>query len=1165
MRKVSHSLLSLVLSLALLVGMAGACGGIAAWGAGDEPDYLVIDTCDTTDKFYSGAQVDAGERRQGKGSLRFGGTNTLTISNSRTFAVDAPEDVQDWYLELWFYVDNTNNISWSSCTLELNASSTSYYRWKMQKLSISSGWNKIQVKLSNANEKKNTDSFTQIDRLVITLSAARQVAVRLDDICLSRSAQATDLSALQAAVDAAAAFETAGGSAANIARFASAKTRAEDALSGGCSQREAEVSAEMLNDAMNAFGFEGFTEDESVSYGYVDFSSMQYYLMDGFQVADGDLLTYADRSTAGFAEELRINAAQKYATGCADLRFTFTYYDGENGGLELRYGSTAGEKTALSLTFNGDNRWKTATVRVEDAALSRSVDGYDLALRTTGGTAYVSRVEVKVITDDDLAESDPPAFAEQTATNNIIGAGSIGYQMWFSAGDNGWVHWGEGSHPNPAPGNGNYSFDVYPYVQDYIDNGATLSLSDMGPLGNGQQSLLFTSKDPAVVETHFQWISEYGIDCMAVQRFGFGKSGAKIADESNHLLTVKEMAEKYDKTFYVMYDVSGQGHLDTNAFYERITNDWVLNVEQSGVASSTAYAHADGKPVVCIWGISGDSEQTNYPKGDTASRAVRWFQQRGYYVIIGTPDNAYTTRTGEYLEPFTLADMISPWTVGRYNYGSCSSWINNNVPKDRAFCEKYDVDYQPVIFPGFSWAGMLHGGRPNAYPRMAGEFVWRQARLYQLLGSEAFYFAMFDEYDEGTAYMKGASDYFEIPTAQYFVTYAADGQWLSNDYYLRTAQKAIQLLKGETTDTTLDIAYSQGPVYWRNSFEKRWTTYIEEVGGSDWSGDTESPDIEHTVLMNVDVCAPLNSIMTGDVDVVIDSKVYTGESDYVSVENDTNKDQYGTSREGTGIFRDASGAYTKSGEWAYQFTGTGTSDRAKVRYFVAGTDIMVSAAGLELSYSLYAVNANGCRVFVDLVMEDGSLMSDLQPQISTARGKVGQWVDVSVSLPASLVGRHIAYVVVGYQGAAGAFDAYIDDVILQSPGSEKTMLQTSVATASGLESESAALKTAIENANSLLASGEATDKQYLAAMKAIDSVIRAEGVSTLVYGDVNGDGNIDTTDARLTLQYAAKRIKANQLNLSAADVNGDGGVDTTDARLILQYAAHRISGFSAGN
>ena len=55
-------------------------------------------------------------------------------------------------------------------------------------------------------------------------------------------------------------------------------------------------------------------------------------------------------------------------------------------------------------------------------------------------------------------------------------------------------------------------------------------------------------------------------------------------------------------------------------------------------------------------------------------------------------------------------------------------------------------------------------------------------------------------------------------------------------------------------------------------------------------------------------------------------------------------------------------------------------------------------------------------------------------------------------------------------------------------------------------------------------------------------------------GDVNGDGQVDTTDARLVLQAAIGKVKLEEMQEAAADVNGDGKVDTSDAREILQKA-----------
>ena len=1161
MKKMFRSLLSLALTFAVLTGVLAAGGALPALTTSAEaPDYLVVDDCDTTTNFTGGGvQTDVNERMQGKAALRFGGNSTFSVSNGKAFQMDVPEDFANWYLELWLYVDKTTNLTLNKCTLEINFANDTYYRWKFQKLgTLKNGWNKIQVPFSSAGEKNNTANFTQINRIKVTFAATKMTTVYLDDICISRAATARDKSELQETVTRAASFDTTGGSASNLKAFQEAKTRAEAALaSEKCSQRDADVAAEVLNDAMNAFGFEGFTLDNSVSYGFVDFAAKTYATLDGFRVAGGDRVTYGERDTTMFTQALYINAAKKQVSAdTRALRFTFTYFDGESGGLELHYTSTAGEKTALKVDFTGQNVWRTATVRVDDAALARAIDNADIAIKAVGNaTGYVSRVEVRVISADDLAESDPPAFAAQSDTNNVIGAGVFGYQMWFSAGDDGWVHWGEGSHANPVPGNGNHHTDMYPYLQDYIDNGAKLSESGLADLGNGDKALLFTSKDPAVVETHFQWISEYGIDCMAIQRFGCGFQ-YQVETSKNHLVTAQKMAEKYDKSIYVMYDVTGQGELSYDELYKRITTDFVLNVEQSGVASSPAYAHADGKPVVCIWGISGNAEATNYPSGETASHVIRWFQERGYFVIVGTPDNEFTSRTGTYLEPFTLADMVSPWTVGRYNYSGCTKWIQTNGKRDSEFCKANGVKYQPVMFPGFSWIAMLHSGRPNAYPRMAGEFVWRQAIANKQLDVDSIYFAMFDEYDEGTAYMKGAADSFEIPEKDYFVTYAADGKWLSNDYYLRTAQKVVQLFKGQTEDTKLNIPYSQGPIYWRNSFEKRWTTWLSD-------DDEGNATIKHTILSNVDVCTPrVGSLDNKNGAVELTMKQYEGATDFLTDDEVvTDTDAYGTSRVGTGVFRDVSRQLTKTGEWAFQFNGKANENGADMKYGIADADIMVSAAGLELSYSLYAVNEGGCRVGVDLMLENGAMLSSQVPAIGGTHGKVGQWVDVSITLPSSLVGQRIKYIAVRYEGAAGDFDAYIDDVILQSPGTEKDMLRTAVKTASALESDSETLAAAIAAGQATLDKSGATKKDYLTAMKAIDTVLRTEGTGKTVYGDVNGDGAVDTADAVLVLQCAAKLIDKDSIDAKAADVNGDGTIDTADAVLILQYAAKLIDKF----
>jgi hypothetical protein len=55
-----------------------------------------------------------------------------------------------------------------------------------------------------------------------------------------------------------------------------------------------------------------------------------------------------------------------------------------------------------------------------------------------------------------------------------------------------------------------------------------------------------------------------------------------------------------------------------------------------------------------------------------------------------------------------------------------------------------------------------------------------------------------------------------------------------------------------------------------------------------------------------------------------------------------------------------------------------------------------------------------------------------------------------------------------------------------------------------------------------------------------------------IQGDINGDGAVNSSDARVVLQYTVGSIKLTEEELKLADVNGDGKVDSADARQILQ-------------
>lgn len=67
----------------------------------------------------------------------------------------------------------------------------------------------------------------------------------------------------------------------------------------------------------------------------------------------------------------------------------------------------------------------------------------------------------------------------------------------------------------------------------------------------------------------------------------------------------------------------------------------------------------------------------------------------------------------------------------------------------------------------------------------------------------------------------------------------------------------------------------------------------------------------------------------------------------------------------------------------------------------------------------------------------------------------------------------------------------------------------------------------------------------------------------IVYGDINGDGKVTSTDAGMLILYLKGRINISEEQLTAADVNGDGRVTSSDAGTTILYCKGKISSFPA--
>ena len=78
---------------------------------------------------------------------------------------------------------------------------------------------------------------------------------------------------------------------------------------------------------------------------------------------------------------------------------------------------------------------------------------------------------------------------------------------------------------------------------------------------------------------------------------------------------------------------------------------------------------------------------------------------------------------------------------------------------------------------------------------------------------------------------------------------------------------------------------------------------------------------------------------------------------------------------------------------------------------------------------------------------------------------------------------------------------------------------------------------------------------------AVPTVTTTVKTEKYLNGDVDNDGRVSASDARLTLRAGAGLEELTPLAADAADVNGDGRITAKDARSILRYAAKISSGF----
>ena len=170
--------------------------------------------------------------------------------------------------------------------------------------------------------------------------------------------------------------------------------------------------------------------------------------------------------------------------------------------------------------------------------------------------------------------SNPNSTVDATTLHGKV---LCGYQGWFRAGGDGgteWDHWNrDWSRPPRTNALDMLTFDLWPDVSEYTHRYPVPGFTHP----DGSQACLYDTQDQQTVDKHFDWMRDYGIDGVVVQRFVTQTPPDNIqAWKSNVLQHVRAAANRTGRVFCLEYDMTGA---DTRTLFGRMTNDWMYLVD----------------------------------------------------------------------------------------------------------------------------------------------------------------------------------------------------------------------------------------------------------------------------------------------------------------------------------------------------------------------------------------------------------------------------------------------------------------------------------------------------------------------------------------------------------------------------------------------------------
>ena len=466
-----------------------------------------------------------------------------------------------------------------------------------------------------------------------------------------------------------------------------------------------------------------------------------------------------------------------------------------------------------------------------------------------GSWAIMYREPIEEEVGPDIVDIESPMY------NSYSGLVMAGYQGWHGTpGDGcphnpeeGWPHYASvAQHPFIfGPGVLRNNIDFWPNVTEYPKTYAADGFTNP----DGSTPRLYSSFDASTVNLHFNWMKQYDIDGVFMQRFVSQLTDQVALQHSSKVLaSAMSASNQYARAISIMYDMVG---MDASTSADVILDDARMLLQKYSLLDRSElqrfYLYHNGKPLVGLVSVGQKSAPYTIAQ---AQDIVDGLQEMGFSIMLGVP--AYWRNadgTGDVVnDPAIInlikdVDIIMPWLVGVYDYdgtvpttpeGSFDNYFNNRMlgnNGDFAMAAEYGVDYCPLVFPGFSDRNM----HPDhyIYERHNGDFYWRQIYRYINKGAKMLYVAMFDEIDEGTAIYKCLRKN-EVPSnsflPDYYVIYengvysrsddvvSVSNGWcrkaseleitfngidndLDSDYYLRLTGEAGKILKDKATLT----------------------------------------------------------------------------------------------------------------------------------------------------------------------------------------------------------------------------------------------------------------------------------------------------------------------------------------------------------------------------